>query len=103
MTVLAQATLFTLWAAARSAAATIDRIVLLFAFACALGVLRTVAGNLWSAIGFHWAFQVAAQFLSPSWDAVALAAPDLALGVAISLMPFAATLPVAALIARRRA
>jgi hypothetical protein len=31
------------------------------------------------------------QFLGPSWDAVALDDPHLAFGVAISLVPFAAT------------
>lgn len=102
-TVLAQAVLFTLWAVAIGAARSIDRIVLLFAFACALGVLRTATADLWSAIGFHWAFQVTAQFLGPRWDAVALDDPNLAFGVAISLIPFAATLPIAAVVARRRA
>jgi membrane protease YdiL (CAAX protease family) len=102
-TVLAQAALFTLWAAAIGAAASADRVVLLFAFACALGVLRTATANLWSTIGFHWAFQVTAQFLGPSWDAIALDDPYLAFGIALSLVPFAATLPVAAMLARRRA
>jgi len=102
-TVLAQAALFTLWAAAIGAAASADRVVLLFAFACALGVLRTATANLWSTIGFHWAFQVTAQFLGPSWDAIALDDPYLAFGIALSLVPFAATLPLAAVLARRRA
>lgn len=93
-TVLMQAVLFTLWAASFGAAASVDRVVLLFTFACALGVVRTITGSLWSTIGFHWAFQVTAQFLSPSWDAVTLDDPDLAFGVAISLVPFAVTLVV---------
>lgn len=102
VTVLAQAALFTLWAVAIGAAPSIDRVVLLFTFGCALGVLRSVTGNLWSTIGFHWAFQVTAQYLGPSWDAVALDDPALAFGVAISMVPFAVTLPVAVVLARRR-
>ncbi|CKI65445.1 caax amino protease [Mycolicibacterium smegmatis] len=98
----AQATLFTLWGLAIGAAESVDRVVLFFTFACALGVLRAVTGNLWSNIGFHWAFQITAQFLGPSWDAITLDDPDLAFGVAISLVPFAVTLIVAGVIARRR-
>lgn len=100
--VLAQAALFALWAVAIGAAPSVDRVVLLFTFGCALGVLRAATGNLWSTIGFHWAFQVTAQYLGPSWDAVALDDPALAFGVAISLVPFVMTLPVAAVLARRR-
>jgi hypothetical protein len=103
VTVVVQAALFTLWAGAIGAAASIDRIVLLFTFGCALGVLRTATANLWTTIGFHWAFQVTAQFLGPSWDAVTLDDPELAFGAAISVIPFVATLPVAAVLARRRA
>ncbi|WP_234810110.1 CPBP family intramembrane glutamic endopeptidase [Mycolicibacterium moriokaense] len=102
VTVLVQAALFTLWAGAIGAAASIDRILLLFAFGCALGVLRAATAHLWTTIGFHWAFQVTAQFLGPSWDAVELDDPELAFGAAISVIPFMVTLPVAALLARRR-
>lgn len=101
-TVLVQATLFALWAVVIGAAPSIDRIVLLFSFACALGALRAATANLWSTIGFHWAFQVTAQFLGPRWDAVILDDPNLAFGVAISLIPFAAALAVAVVLARRR-
>jgi len=97
-----QAALFTLWAVLIGAAPTIDRVVLLFGFGCALGALRAVTANLWSTIGFHWSFQVTAQFLGPRWDGVALHDPHLAFGVAISLVPFATTL-AAAVVARRRA
>lgn len=103
VTVLAQAALFTLWAVAIGAAPWIDRIVFLFAFACALGILRATIDNLWCTIGFHWAFQVTAQFLSPRWDAVALDDPDLAFGMAISVVPFMVTLLVAPVLTRRRA
>lgn len=101
-TVPAQAGLFTLWAVAIGAATSLDRVVLLFTFGAALGILRWATADLWSTIGFHWAFQVTAQFLGPSWDAVTLEDPHLAFGVAISLVPFAVTLPVAVVAARRR-
>nr|WP_237721120.1 CPBP family intramembrane glutamic endopeptidase [Mycolicibacterium phlei] len=100
--VLGQAALFTLWAVAFGAARSVDRVVLLFTFGCALGALRAVTANLWSTIGFHWSFQVTAQYLSPSWDAVTLDDPALAFGVAISLVPFAVTLAFGAGLARRR-
>lgn len=100
--VLVQGALFTLWGFAIGAAESVDRVVLFFTFACTLGVLRATTGSLWSSIGFHWAFQITAQFLGPSWDAVTLDDPDLAFGMAISLVPFAATLIVAGVIARRR-
>ena len=57
VSVLAQATLFTLWGAAIAAAGSVDRVVLFFTFSVALGILRVISGNLWATIGFHLAFQ----------------------------------------------
>jgi membrane protease YdiL (CAAX protease family) len=64
ISVLAQATLFTLWGAAIGAAGSVDRVVLFFTFSIALGILRVISGNLWAAIGFHLAFQWVTQLVS---------------------------------------
>ena len=63
VSVLAQATLFTLWGAA-IAAGSVDRVVLFFTFSVALGILRVISGNLWATIGFHLAFQWVTQLVS---------------------------------------
>ncbi|MDQ3793781.1 MAG: CPBP family intramembrane metalloprotease [Actinomycetota bacterium] len=64
VSVLAQATLFTLWGAAIAAAGSVDRVVLFFTFSVALGILRVISGNLWATIGFHLAFQWVTQLVS---------------------------------------
>ena len=64
VSVLAQATLFTLWGAAIGAAGSVDRVVLFFTFSVALGILRVISGNLWATIGFHLAFQWVTQLVS---------------------------------------
>jgi CAAX protease family protein len=64
VSVLAQATLFTLWGAAIGAAGSVDRVILFFTFSVALGILRVISGNLWATIGFHLAFQWVTQLVS---------------------------------------
>ncbi|MGV0685454.1 CPBP family intramembrane glutamic endopeptidase [Mycolicibacterium thermoresistibile] len=99
--VIGQAVLFTLWGVAIGAALSAERIVLFLVFSCALGVVRAITGSLWSTIGFHWAFQVTAQYLGPSWDAVALDDPDQLVVLTLSMVPFLAVFAGAAVLRRR--
>ena len=64
LALLMQAALFTLFGAAVGAAGTVDRVILFFTFSVVLGILRVVTGNLWTAIGFHLAFQWVTQLYS---------------------------------------
>jgi membrane protease YdiL (CAAX protease family) len=57
----AQAALFTLFGLVLGVAATVDRLLVFFAFALVLGVLRTATGDIAAGIGFHWAFQTTGQ------------------------------------------
>ena len=64
LALLMQAALFTLFGAAIGAAGTVDRVILFFTFSVVLGILRVVTGNLWTAVGFHLAFQWVTQLYS---------------------------------------
>ncbi|AXB43303.1 CPBP family intramembrane glutamic endopeptidase [Amycolatopsis albispora] len=63
--VVAQAALFTLWALCWGGIDGPVRVLLFFTFGLALGACRAATGTVWTGIGFHTAYQVAAQFFTP--------------------------------------
>ncbi|WP_010271898.1 CPBP family intramembrane glutamic endopeptidase [Paenibacillus senegalensis] len=62
--VIGQAFLFLLFAWIIGAAPSWNRIVFFFGFGIVVGIIRVVTDNVWSAIGFHLAFQTMQQFFS---------------------------------------
>ena len=103
-TILAQATLFALWALLIGAATGPGRFAMLFAVGVGLGYLRSVTGSIWPCIGFHLAFQTTAQLLSGTQVQLAtvdnLAVLEL---LAYGILPFAVGLPLIAFLLRKRA
>ncbi len=63
LAVFAQAVLFTLWAWLIGAAASGERVFILFTFAIVLGIVRVLSGSIWAGVGYHLAFQWVAQWL----------------------------------------
>ncbi|MET3861701.1 membrane protease YdiL (CAAX protease family) [Dietzia sp. 2505] len=77
-TVATQSLAFCVWGFLIGAARTPDRLLLFFLMSMSVGVIRAVSGSVYTAIGFHMAFQTATQpLLGGHWDALALDDPDL--------------------------
>ncbi len=92
--ILAQAALFTLWGAVNGGANSMSRIALFFAFSLVTGLLRAVTGSVWTSIGFHLAFQTAAQLFGSVGGQFELTSPSALTVVAFGALPFAAALTV---------
>lgn len=63
LSVLGQALLFVLAGFALGTARSPGRLVIFLAFGLLLGAFRVATGDIWAGIGFHMAFQAAAQLL----------------------------------------
>jgi membrane protease YdiL (CAAX protease family) len=101
--VLAQAALFTVFGLAVGAAASVDRIVLFFAFAVVQGAIRAVTDTLWVPIGFHLAFQTTEQIFGSSWDVFTVGDLALLQQLALGLVPLVLGVPAIQLLWRGRA
>ncbi|MET1007892.1 MAG: CPBP family intramembrane glutamic endopeptidase [Propionibacteriaceae bacterium] len=103
-TILAQAGLFTLWAVLIGAVDGLGRGAVLFGVGIGLGYLRSATGSIWPCVGFHLAFQTAAQLLSETQVRVATV-DNLTLleVVAYGILPFAVGLPLVASLLQHRA
>lgn len=99
-----QTLLFVAWGLLMGAATTIDRVMLFLAFAGVLGAIRAVTGNLLACMGFHFAFQVTAQFLTGGhWNLIIGDDPDFALqAIAFVGVPFLCTAIVLWVVNRNR-
>lgn len=103
LAVLAQAALFTLWGTAlwvfvNGAEVLAERLPLFLGMGLVLGCIRLVTGNVWACVGFHLAFQVAAQALL-SWDLFVVSDLDTVMGT-VFLLPFVLGVTVTMLLLR---
>ncbi|MEU3019760.1 MULTISPECIES: type II CAAX endopeptidase family protein [unclassified Nocardiopsis] len=100
---LAQAALFTLWGTGLWVLTggwdvLAERLPLFLGMGVVLGCLRVITGNVWACVGFHLAFQVAAQGLL-SWDLFEVRGMETVMGT-VFLLPFALGVTVAMLFLR---
>ena len=100
LAVVGQAVLFALWGVMIGAAGSVDRVALFFVFSIALGVIRVRSGSVWAPIGFHLAFQAAAQSVGPIEGVVAVTDLETLLAVAFVVVPFALGLLIVELVHR---
>ena len=87
--VLAQSGLFVLFALIIGAAPSFDRIVFFFAIGIVIGMVRVTTGNVWSAVGFHLAFQTMQQmFGNPYNQELTSTTPALMETIILGIIPF---------------
>ena len=103
LAVVAQAVLFTLWGTGlwvlgNGWEVLAERLPLFFGMGLVLGGIRLVTGNVWACVGFHLAFQVAAQALL-SWGLFEVEGLDTVMGT-VFLLPFVLGLTVTMLFVR---
>lgn len=87
--VLAQSVLFVLFALIIGAAPSIDRIIFFIAIAIVIGMIRVITDNVWSAVGYHLAFQTMQQlFGHPYHQELTSTTPALMEIVILGIIPF---------------
>ena len=91
--IFAQAVLFALWGAAlwtlAAGAVALDRLVMFFFVGLVLGLVRSIAGSVWTAIGLHVAFQTVAQtLLNTERGHFAVEGSEMMQLVALGVVPF---------------
>lgn len=98
-----RAALFTLWGtglwvvgSGREVLA--ERLPLFLGMGLVLGCIRVVTGNVWACVGFHLAFQVAAQALM-GWELFVVEDLDTVMGT-VFLLPFVLGVTVAMMLLR---
>lgn len=89
-----QALLFVAWGALNGGEVTADRAALFLVFGVVVGILRVVSGSVWTAIGYHVAFQVAAQLFGSVGNEQISFSSDAAGLVVFGLVPIACAVPV---------
>ncbi|WP_193312861.1 CPBP family intramembrane glutamic endopeptidase [Georgenia subflava] len=100
LAILAQALIFaafgtTLWVVTHGWGVLLERLVMFFGMAVVAGCIRLISGSIWSAVGFHLAFQVVMQmFLSGQYLEVSLS-DDRAFIVATAVVAFATAATIA--------
>lgn len=103
LAVFGQAALFTLWGTGLWVLTggwevLAERLPLFLGMSVVLGCLRVVTGNVWACVGFHLAFQVAAQGLL-NWGLFEVDGLETVMGT-VFLLPFALGVTVAMLFLR---
>ncbi|MEU3309900.1 CPBP family intramembrane glutamic endopeptidase [Nocardiopsis sp. NPDC055551] len=103
LAVVAQAALFTLfgtglWVLGGGWEVLAERLPLFLGMGLVLGCIRVVAANVWACVGFHLAFQIAAQALL-SWELFEVRGLDTVMGT-VFLLPFVLGVTVAMLLLR---
>ncbi|TSB45934.1 CPBP family intramembrane glutamic endopeptidase [Alkalicoccobacillus porphyridii] len=84
-----QSGLFLLFALVIGAATSIDRMVFFFAIGMVIGLVRVMTGNVWSAVGFHLAFQTCQQMISnPYNQEIVTDSPALIEVLILGIIPF---------------
>lgn len=96
VTVLLQAVIFTIFALLIGAAPTLLDASFIFTFGMVLGVLRSVSGSLWMAVGFHLAFMLAVQALGGGWNIMASDQPEMMRMMILTMLPFSVVIAVLA-------
>lgn len=87
--VLAQSGLFVLFALIIGAAPSVDRIVFFIAIGIVIGMIRVITENVWSAVGFHLAFQTMQQmFGNPYNEELTSTTPALMEILILGIIPF---------------
>ncbi|QQK80154.1 CPBP family intramembrane metalloprotease [Salicibibacter cibi] len=87
--VLTQSGLFVLFALIIGAAPSVDRIVFFLAIGIVIGMIRVITENVWSAVGFHLAFQTMQQmFGNPYNQELTSTTPALMEIVILGIIPF---------------
>jgi len=87
--VFIQSGLFVLFALVIGAAPSFDRIVFFFAIGIIIGMIRVITENVWSAVGFHVAFQTMQQmFGNPHNQELTSSTPFLMEVVILGIIPF---------------
>lgn len=91
-----QAVLFTLWAVAIGATPTVERVVIFFALAAVIGMIRAITGDVWACIGFHIAFQTVQQVFAGGWAGYAFVVtnPGTLEMIAFGIVPLALSIAV---------
>ncbi|MGO1200704.1 MAG: CPBP family glutamic-type intramembrane protease, partial [Dermabacteraceae bacterium] len=85
--IIAQALLFTLFAALLRQSWNLTDLSLFFAMGIGFGWLRLLTGSIWMSIGFHAAFQTGAQLVLTQ-EAVAFAGGTGTAMLALGIIPF---------------
>ncbi|GHC78148.1 CAAX amino protease [Nocardiopsis terrae] len=103
LAVVVQAVLFTLWGTGlwvfgNGWEVLAVRLPLFFGMGVVLGCVRLLTGNVWACVGFHLAFQVAAQALL-GWDLFEVRGLDTVMGT-VFLLPFVLGVTVTMLLVR---
>lgn len=87
--VLFQSIVFVAFALVIGAATTIDRIIFFFAIGIVIGMVRVITRNVWSAVGFHLAFQTFQQLIGNSYNQeVVSSSPFLMEVLILGILPF---------------
>lgn len=89
--VAGQAALFTAWDLVNGGETSLDRSAMFFSVACILGMLRAVTGSVWTAVGFHLAFQTVAQLFGEVGGQFIIEAPAALTTLAFGAVPLAVT------------
>src|SRR5690606_33052973 len=105
--IVAQAVLFAFWGAAlwtlASGTIALDRLAMFFFMALVLGMMRGVTGSVWTAIGFHVAFQTVAQLLlNTARGHFAVDGVNMMQLVALGVVPFSLAVLIVELIGPQR-
>ena len=103
LAVVVQAILFALWGTGlwvfgNGWEVLAERLPLFLGMGLALGCIRVVTANVWACVGFHLAFQVAAQALM-GWDLFVVEGLETVMGT-VFLLPFVLGVTVAMLFLR---
>lgn len=103
--VIVQAVLFALWGAILWTVSlgepAFERLVMFFAIAVVLGMVRAVTGSVWATIGLHVAFQTVAQLLlHEGRDQFLVTGSGLLQMIAIGIVPFSLATMVVMLVYR---
>lgn len=99
--IFAQAALFTLTAVLLRSGASLVDLSLFAAMGIGLGYLRMITGSVWTAIGFHTAFQTASQLLL-THGGMGSDGPPVAAMLALGAVPFAVGTIIVAVVASTR-
>ncbi|WP_431040766.1 CPBP family intramembrane glutamic endopeptidase [Streptomyces sp. P1-3] len=98
-----QAILFMLWGIINGGPNSLSRSMLFLVFAVVAGLLRIVTGSVWTSIGFHLAFQTAAQLFGSIGGQFTVSTPSALNVLAFGVLPFATALTLCLWLMRRRA
>jgi membrane protease YdiL (CAAX protease family) len=86
--VLGQAALFTLFAWAVGAVASLDDASFIVCFGLVLGIIRAATGTIWTSVGVHVGFIAAQQSALPQWAIWTSSPHEVVQTVGLAIVPF---------------